>query len=392
MSRLRFYFSGYHRICVPPESVTSMINCLFQQEIAYRVSKKREDGNYVLFVPAKDVKKLLQTHAPLFEKCTVSERFGFFRFLLKCKKRPGVPIGICLGVLLYVFLSMFVWEVKIEGIDGFNKDAVLSDLEALGLCEGAFLPQTDLDGICAAYLSQSETVGWMNVTKKGTVVTVSCRPYTVGELSEKEKMGLGANLVASKNAIIEEIAVKEGRVTTQKGAVVQKGDLLVSGVYENALGSKIAYAKGEIKGKVEQTLKVFVPYETTVERRTESKLQRLEISILGRSICLFSRKDEKQTDSMESETRLYLFNRIRLPVTVKRKISYQTETQSVRISEAEAVKTAYAKMKTEVALLLKDGDLLRKTVHSEFKEDGYVLIYELLYCENIAQTIEFSIK
>ena len=212
------------------------------------------------------------------------------------------------------------------------------------------------------------------------------------ELFEKEKTGLGANLVASKNAIIEEIAVKEGRVTTQKGAVVQKGDLLVSGVYENALGSKIAYAKGEIKGKVEQTLKVFIPYETTVERRTESKLQRLEISILGRSICLFSRKGEEQTDSMESETRLYLFNRIRLPITVKRKISYETETQSVRISEAEAVKTAYAKMKTEVALLLKDGDLLRKTVHSEFKEDGYVLIYELLYCENIAETIEFSIE
>ena len=42
--------------------------------------------------------------------------------------------------------------------------------------------------------------------------------------------------------------------------------------------------------------------------------------------------------------------------------------------------------------MLKDGDLLSKTVHAEFRDEGYVLIYELLYCENIAETIEFSIE
>ncbi|MBO7150486.1 MAG: sporulation protein YqfD, partial [Clostridia bacterium] len=389
---LRQYFSGYHRITVPYEHVASFIDELFKEGISYRVSKRKNKDGYLLFLSKKDVKALTQKNAAFFENCSVSEQFGFFRVLAKCKQRPGVPLGILLGTLLFVFLSCFVWEVRIEGLEGYNKDAVLSELEALGLCEGAFLPKTDLDAISAAFLTKSELVGWMNITKKGTVVFVSCRPYTVGELPPQDKVGVGANLVASKDAIIEEIAVKEGRVTVQKGEVIKEGDLLVSGIYEHALGSKIVYAKGEVKGRVQKTLTVFVPYESVVNRYTESRLERLEISVLGRTLCLFSRKNKAAGSLIESENRLYLFDRIRLPVTVKRQKSYQSEPQTVRISEADAVKAAYAKMKTETALLLRDGELLQKNVRAEFGESGYTLIYELLYCENIAQTIEFSVK
>lgn len=392
MSRIRQFFSGYHTIVVPQEAVAQLLDRLFQEGIGYRISKKKQKEGYRLRVSCRDVRALLVRDERSLDNCHVSEAQGLCRVLAALKKRLGVPLGVMLGAFLFLFLSSFVWEVRIEGLDGYNKDAVLLELERLGLSEGAFLPKTDLDKISAAYLSQSDLVGWMNITATGTVVTVSCRPYSIGELPPKNEEGIGANLIAAKDAVIEEVTVEQGRVAVAKGAVVKKGDLLVSGIYDNALGSKVVYAKGEVRGRVQKTLSVFVPYENTVESYASSRLTHVRVRIFGRTVCLFSRKSDPTEKVIESENRLYLFDRVRLPLSVHVSRACQSQTQTVRTSELEAVEIAYARMRTELSLLLCEGELLEKRVYAAFDENGYTLTYEIVYTENIAQTIEFSVK
>lgn len=232
----------------------------------------------------------------------------------------------------------------------------------------------------------------MNIYQKGTVIYVQCEPNVSAEKQKDELGAKGANLIATSDAIIEELLIEKGRPTVVKGQVVKAGDLLVSGIYENALGSNFTCAKGQVMGRVGKTFSIFIPYEETVSTIEDHKTEKVVLSIFGREICLFGHRKDNLGDTYQKRTQVYLFQKIRLPIAL---ISYKktiVAERQIRHSEVEMTELAYQKCHKDITEWLKNNELVAKKVEGEFTNDGFSLTCEITYIENIAETIEFFIK
>lgn len=314
---------------------------------------------------------------------------GLPAWLLFLRRRPGLPIGAVAAVFLFVFLSLFAWEVRIVGADLYDEEIIADALAELGLKEGAFLPTLNTDAVVSAYLASGAPVSFMNVQEKGTVLYVNCRPNESKNTKTPTENKKGANIIATEDAIVEEINVENGRAAVTRGAVVKKGDLLISGIFEGQNRLFVTRAGGQVMGRVSRTVVIDIPFAQPVETVSGASVTGLSFSVLGRELNLFSRS-AGEGKYVSEEKRLYLFDLIRLPVTVRvtRRLTLTQET--VTLSENEAMQRAYARLHAMRTSLVGEGELLSSAVSGRFTETGYHLECELVYLENIAESIDFS--
>lgn len=387
------WLRGYYLLLISRDKMAEFANAMFQKSMLYTVMgqiEKEGDVYYQIKISMATQKKMKQ-----LEDCASFVSMDMFvlglpKTLIGMKKRIGVPIGIVFAICIYAWLSAYVWEVRIEGLPQYDEDRMLESMKAYGLHEGAILHQSDLDRMATAYLEEHQEMAWMNIQKKGTVITIYGKLTELGNTDQPSISEKGANLIASRDAIIEEFIIEKGRPVVMRGEVVAKGDLLVSGIYESANGTYVTMASGEVRGKVTQTLQVFAPYETTQLSIYNTKLQSVTISVFDKSICLFSRKQNEQGSVVASQKQVYLFDKIRLPISVETQKMCITQETTQTHTETDTMKKAYEELNRQVALLLQNGELVSKNIEGRFTDAGYEIICQVTYIENIAETLEFS--
>lgn len=381
------WLRGYVRVFVKKDNSINFFNTLYKLGVSYG-HKFDQDGYWVSI----DQKTYSEIAMSLPTQETKEQTFvcGLPALLRKIKHRIGIPIGVALCICTYLFLSSFVWEIRIVGMEGHGTDLVMCDLEKKGLKEGAFFPNLDLDQIASEIMAESETVGFMSISREGTVITVTCKPFIQHESPFGEQATIGRNLVATTDAIVEEVLVTEGRPVAVAGAVVKKGDLLVSGIYETAVGVKIVQANGIVRGRLSKSIEIFVPFEQQIESVVSSSTYSYNISVLGNTFRLLQKKGQDTASMITQTKRVYLFDRIRLPVVIETRSRVTTESSLYRLSEVDCMDRAYSELKKQLAILLSDAELISKTVDGRFTNDGYRLICQVCYIENISQGLAFS--
>lgn len=385
---------GYFRVFVPKENMAKWANSLYRYAIPHQVkAAQTEEGlQYEILLSASNYHRVISCFPDLKEGVTLSPLSGIPSIKRFISGRIGLPIGLLFGLALFFFLSSFVWEIRVVDSQDFNEELILQKLSELGLSEGAFIPTLDTDSVASAYLAQSDQMSWMNIYRKGTVLYVSCRAYTSTQPPPSVSIPKAVNLVAKRDAVIEELILEGGRPMVSKGMVVKKGDLLVSGVYENSIGYFFAEAKGEVKGKVTESIEIFVPYENAVTVKEKSRLAGLTVCLFGKNLRLFSSALENAPDVIPDKRRVYLFDTVRLPIslTFYHRLIYSHQT--VSLSETEAMRLAFERLRADVHLRLENSELVSQRVDGTFTNEGYLLKCELTYIENIAETIEFSVN
>jgi len=385
---------GYFRVIVPKENMAKWADSLYRYAIPHQVKTVKTENNlqYTILLSALNYHKVISVFPELENGVSLSPLLGIPKIKHSLFTRIGLPVGLLFGLAMFLFLSSFVWEIRVVDSQDFSEELILQKLSELGLSEGAFIPTLDTDSVASAFLAQSDQMGWMNIYRKGTVLFVSCRAYTPSRPQLPSAEPKAVNLVAKRDAVIEELILEGGRPVVSKGMVVKKGDLLVSGVYENSIGYFFSEAKGEVKGKVTESIEIFVPCENAVTVKEKSRLAGLTVCLFGKDIRLFSSDLENAPDVMPDKRRVYLFDSVRLPITLTLYHRMTYSHQALTLSETEAMRLAYERLRTDVYLRLKNSELVSQKVDGTFTSEGYLLKCELTYIENIAETIEFSVN
>lgn len=385
--------SGYHIVKIKAEKMTNWVNKLYQLNIPYDISKTpNENSNfYQIVISASNYHKIISIYAGVLEVDSYSSVCGLPRFWNWIKHRLGIVFGSIFAMVIFVILSSVVWEVRIEGVKEYDEEFIVEKLAQLGLKEGAFIPALDLDTIVTSFLEDSATMSWMNIYRKGTVLMVNCQSMNFASPTDTENKKTAVNLVASRDAVIEELILEAGRPVVFKGTVVKKGDLLVSGVYENDIGYFFAESKGEVKGKIIDKIEVFIPFEEKLEVQEKSSIQGVTMHFFGKDISFFFNKQLSES-AVADKRQIYLFDRIRLPmaITLYRKVN--VSTQKIELTESEVVKISYDRLRQEINMLLAQSELVSQKMDGIFTKDGFLLKCELTYIENIAESIEISVN
>lgn len=194
-------------------------------------------------------------HLRILRKC------GLPFIINRNRKRMGLLPGLVLCIGLLAFLSSFLWSIKIEGNHRIPEEKILAVLSKGGIREGMRTKDINVTKAEQYLFLQMPDVAWITLNRHGSVLHVQLREKI--QTRPPQDFENPCHIVASRDGFLTELRAYEGSAAVPVNTAVTKGQLLISGITENADGSSLLHhAKG--LAVAETTRKI----ETTIPRAT----------------------------------------------------------------------------------------------------------------------------
>ena len=325
-------------------------------------------------------KKALNNNVVFIEQCVG----GACSLLPILRKHIAIPVSITLFLILYIFLSRFVFEVRVEGNETMSDEEVCEELYEAGLHIGASWKSLSFSEIEGSVLASSKQISWLNVYRKGVVAYVTVKEKQ--PIPPKETTEGYANIVSRCDGVIEELFVKEGSAAVSAGETVKKGDLLIS-----AFDSKGAptYAQGEVYARVYGSFSVFVPREETKTVSQECVLISKHLKIFDFFINIFKnyRNLPKEYVIIENKRRVLLSDGKSLPLTLIDTYMISPNKEEVVYTDEELISLAKTAHESAMLSYLSSGEIVFVRTHTELTEEGCCMKSEICMLTQIGVSV-----
>ena len=350
LSMLKF-LQGFLQVTLTGSSPERFLNlCVRRNILIWNLCPNKEAGGFDFCISLKGFrasKELLKkTHTSL----KIRKKCGLPFFLHRYRARKLFAVGIFLCILFLWGCSKYVWKIEVNGTSQLSQDMILTWLEQKETGFGTKKAKIDCAAIEAALRSDFDVIAWTSVKLEGTKLTVDIQE----SLPEDEVQTLPAegawDLVAAEDATIASIYTRQGTPQVEKGTVVSKGAVLISGRLDilNDSGEVANYryvvSDGDVTGNVERTYESSLArtYQKKVYTGEESTSYTLQVGSvripIGKENSAYSACETTVTDrQLQLLPNLYL--PVHLFVTNRKAYVYQPATYT----------------KTEAEVLLKEG-------------------------------------
>lgn len=347
----------------------------------------------VFFTDYFKIKRLAKSRDESIEK--VMSESGVISVFYRYRLRYGIAAGFLLAILLSIYLSNTLLEIKIYGASDQAKAQILNIMKSSGVTIGSFLPAVDRFALECEIVDNSSLVSLADTRTEGCVLCIDVKMTDIKP--EVEKSRLSADIISTRDAVITKLEVYSGQSIRGVGEEVKKGDKIVSG--EMTLRGKrlpieekaYAYSTGHIYADYDETVSFFVPFkdsEMTVEKDVFSKTY---FQFFSAQIPLNPFSDGDGFKENEEISYFSLFG-IKLPVGIAEKTYDEYSYKPVKRSESEAVDLAYERIKRYEKNLLSDKKILSKTDSVSKSKDGITVKVSYRLNGEIGQTQEILKK
>lgn len=304
--------------------------------------------------------------------------FVFARF----RGRMGLLAGVVACILLFSYLSSFVWTLQVKGCETLSEESVLDFLETQGFHIGVKKRDVDNDKICTAAMAVFDDVAWIHININGTnaVVEIS-ESVHAPQLREKTP----ANIVAAKDGEITEIICTGGDAVVQPGSAVTRGDLLITGVYTSQADEKNHFetASGSVTAKVHETLQVTVP-RSAEEKRETGRKSVTSLYFFGLTVPLGFAK-ETAGCTVTSDLQPLVLGGKTLPVGIRRDRYVYYEKNTYFRTDEELLQLARREMQQKRADYAENAVILSEKETSDLTETACTLKLSLTAVEEIGE-------
>ena len=187
--------------------------------------------------------------------------------------------------------------------------------------------------------------------------------------------------------------VYNGTPVVNDGDAVVKGQILVSGIFEDKWGGNaFKHADAKIWALTKKSMSDEISLNQEKHIPTDKIVKRKKMKVFGLEIPLSLVPVPKWNYSKElSRKDLYILGR-RIPITICKEIYTEEIIESVIIDEDEAKVQAEKLVKTYEENNLKDIKILKKDVNQFIKDDKYIINVEYECQENIAYKEEIIVE
>lgn len=325
--RMWNFLTGYVMIRVEGLSLEKFLNIAAEAGVSVYDARRASYTVLHAMVSPRGFRKL-QHAVPEKYTVTAGKSAGLAVGVKRLARRKALLIGLALVALAAVVASLFVWQVRVTGIDVREAKKITAELESLGIYQGAFKGNIDLKKAETRLIIAHDEFAWVNVRLSGVVALVEVVPAEpVPEMVDESRP---CNIVAEKDAMIESVTALKGRAAVKSGQTVRKGDVLISGlVWDPGFPRMLFAARGKVTGSVWYTASVSAPVNEDARIPTGQKQTQRMISVGADSApvdagCSFAEYDTKEIDK-------YPVVGLFLPVyiTVLEHSEVQIRTQSI---------------------------------------------------------------
>ena len=320
----------------------------------------------------------------------IEKRRGLVFSLFRIRTRYGFFAGIVLFLLIQFALSGHIWQIDLLNESTRYTDAqIRASLAAEGIFLGAKRDDINAD------FTENVLLNSLDGLKRVAVSVRDCRVFV--QLADKDpapplppKLDPPTDLVAAKDAYIVSVTATAGNEQVRPGDTVRAGELLVSGVCEDAGGhTRLLVASGEVVGQTirQTTLSVSRKDEKTVPTGRETK--KIRLFFYGLTIKFYREGGNRDTkcDIIEETIPLTVLG-CPLPVSVTVRTERETAESDRLLSDEELTEKVTAAVKAYEAETLADCVIVRRDVSPHFENDDCVVTLSYVCEENIAVPVK----
>ena len=318
----------------------------------------------------------------------------------RVRRRPGIAVGLVLGLALVVLSGRYIWDIRIEGTETLSRRDVKDTLSACGCSVGTPLRGFRADVVENRALLLDKRLSWISINRRGTVAYVQVREAVYPpDDSERDSP---ANVVALRGGVIERIDLLHGNLLVHAGQTVVPGQLLVSGLYDSErVGYRVTRAEAAVYARTVREMRVEVPltYEAlrpAAELPENGRIYSQKTLIFFKKRILFSKKTgnpDGVCDIIESEKVCGIIPGVGFPISVRTTwFIPRTEAAEPCIlsrTPAEAEALAYLELARRIREI-PGVELLSETVRPVLTEDAFILEVTLTCVEDIASVQPFE--
>ncbi|EKN64675.1 sporulation protein [Neobacillus bataviensis LMG 21833] len=379
------FLYGRVTVKVSGKGLERFLNVLTRNGLHIWNVKRHGTDTITLQMRLQDAMKIRQFARKNECKISFLRRSGVPFLLRRLLKNSGFMLGAAAFLFIIFFLSNVIWGIDIKGAKPATEYQIRKELDKMGVKIGKV--QFFVDNVEGIQRQLTEKIGaltWVGVELKGT--TYHLQVVEKNEPKKAEQLS-PQNLIAKKKAVIVNMFVEAGQTMVNKNDIVEKGDLLVSGIYGQEGSPKIVAAKGEVWGGTWYISTVKLPMVTNFNVFTGKEKQKhsllvgnLEIPIWGFGKPEFKKyKTEKNVHNVH-------FLKWKLPISYMNKTLRESEDVQRTYSKKEAEHHALEFAKKEIKTKLDEDAIIKdeKILHKEYKNGKVILDIHFNVIENIA--------
>lgn len=315
-------------------------------------------------------------------------RRGLPWFLARFRRRYAFLMGLALSLTAVFFLSRFVLVVQVEGCEETPAQVVLAELRRQGLRPGAYGPALDRNRIAQEALKELDSLAWMGINLYGTRAVVQVRQAQPTPEIEDETGFY--HIVAEADGVVLHLQPERGDAAVEEGAVVARGDVLISGVvsvepprYSQApVYYFTTHARGKVWARTWRTLTGEIPLDLTIKGETEGKKTRWALELFGGRISLGSQEEPGGRCQLREERHTLSLPGVgALPVSLVRRTWQLYGERQVQADLTAAQTLLEERLRQELERLVgEDGQVL--SLHTAARAaDGMLTVTVTAECE-----------
>ena len=383
MAFLRFlrYLSGSVKISVTGRNVERFINICMRRGILLWDIKRVRTNCSEMKISVEGFRSLREVSRKSGCSVRIIGKYGVPFSKSKRRKHIGLLVGMLIFALVIFLTTSFVWDVEVVGNDRVPTESVLESLKECGISVGRWRYGKDLTAIQNKVLLLQPELSWLALNPKGSKMVVSvAEKIPAPKITDRTSP---ANLVASKDGMVETVIATNGVAVVKSGDTVKKGDLLISGVDNSQTnGVRYLHAMGSVRAKTWDVFNQKVLNEKTTLQKTGRQKKHYSLKILNFEINFFKKGSipYAEYDTINEAKEFRLSERFYLPLS----LSIQTYEELTAVTVSQSLEEA--KDAAIDALEQKQGDYLFRRVNWEpvnESEGVLTVIYEKI--EEIAE-------
>jgi len=228
-SRIWKYIKGYVIIIVEGFFIEKFINLASNAELKFWDLKRLSLSKIEVKARIKDFKRIRPVVKKSKCRAEIKKKVGIPFFLNRYSKRGYFIVGFALFLSICLICSLFVWKVEVTGNDKIQVEEMLEQLKECGLHTGKIKYFVNADDVVEKMMIKREDLAWIGIELEGTKAQVKIvEKVMMPDMLEKTP----CNIFSDRVGIITTLNVMMGAPQVQIGDMVQKGQVLVSGVIE----------------------------------------------------------------------------------------------------------------------------------------------------------------
>lgn len=392
MKRFLYFLLGYTILVLPKEHIKDVLNISNLADIRI-ITFLNCNETLKIKIYSKDESVWVEELSSKGIKFEIVYRKGIKAFFKKYQHRIGALIGIFIFFIIIFISPMFIWEINVIGNEKLSYSDICDILKKEGIYIGAFSPSINRKSVYMNVLQSSNEISWLSVNFIGSSAQVEIVERDLSEVAEIT--ATGANIIAKKEGQIFDTEIVSGKPVVKKGDFVNKGDLLVSGIYEaGKFGTRYVYSEAVIHAVVcdEYVIKVPLNYQKCVF--SEERVIERRLKLFDKSVNIFKNYSilHDKYDIINRKVNLPLPVLSDLPISIEEVSVFPYSYEPILLTEAEALDKARQDLFVSMDVDANYIEIL--SLEENYIVENSVLVYSCYIeaTENIAATNEFNIQ